>query len=124
MMKQGGTTTLGAARPPALESAPHSNYHSLPLRTGLDAPGQRGGAPAAGESSLSCALLASACPGEYRMVSCVPSVPWDPGPCVGGTVHGARLLKGAGHRHLHPEPPTKLTGFSQMPCQVPTPALY
>ena len=30
-----------AARSPSLESAPHNNYHGLPVRTDLDAPWQR-----------------------------------------------------------------------------------
>ena len=42
-----------------------SNYRSLPVHTGLDAQliCTARGCPTAGESSLSCALLASACPG-------------------------------------------------------------
>ncbi|XP_077732272.1 uncharacterized protein LOC144300243 [Canis aureus] len=57
------------------------------------------GYPAAGPSSLSCALPTSACPGERRIRSCVCPAPWDPGP-VDPRSQGPPLRKNGGQPPL------------------------
>ena len=99
-----------------------SNYHSLPVCNGLGAPGAAGGAdlhslggPAAGVSSRSCVLPASACPGRAQDPGLCPPALWDLGPallesCSRG--RGSRRQQGAAPSAQSP----RLTpGFSPRP---------
>ena len=104
---------MEAASSPALESAPAVTTGALSLQ-GLDAPGagaadlHSSGRLVAGMSLLSCALLASACPGErgvgkHRILGCVP-----------GTLgSGAWLLESLLCVEALPEPLRTAPGSSQ-----------
>ena len=107
-----------------------SNYLSLPVHTGLDAPGWRG-----------CSVLhtlqgaqqqeSPRCPGTSPLLpvpggvqdpSYVCSVPWDPGPVL-LELELLRLPKTAGHRPLCLEPPPDQPASPQGPAGH-APALY
>ena len=90
-----------------------SNYHSLPVRRGLDAPGAGVGAlicttqgcPVAGKSSLFCALPTSACPRRNTGSPLGHPGPCTPGPALPNAISpegkGARPpLSGAGPPNL------------------------
>ena len=89
---QGDTTrnnNTGSGQVSSSVASSQINYHSLPVHTGLDAPGATGvliciarGRPVAGASSLSCALPASACPRGRAGSWAVSPWLWDPGPAL------------------------------------------
>ena len=63
----------------------HSIYHTLPVHTGLDAPGAGGAdlhrlwAPEVGVLAVLCLPHLSLSQGEHRIASCVHLVSWDLG---------------------------------------------
>ena len=89
----------GGSQPSSPRVSSHSNYRSLPVRTGLDAPRVSGvlistgqGCPVAGASLLSCALLASACPRGAQDPGLCSLVPWNPGPASTFLFPGAPFI--------------------------------
>ena len=98
-----------------------SNYRSLPVRTGLDAPGGRG--MPGGWSLLACPVPSPlpSVPSKRRILGCVP---WRPGirACAAGIVLPRPWLpKAAGRSPPCPEPPAEL--FPR-PRRTRAPALY
>ena len=107
---QGETRLAVASSCPGVSS--RSNYRSFPVRRGLDAPGVGApictaqGRPAAGASSLSCALLASTCPRGSAGSGCVPRCP------------GLRGLHcwNCAPRAAQPPPRSRRLSYSQSPA--------
>ena len=124
----GGTTTVAAASSPALESAPTVTTQ-FPVCRGLMLPGRGAltctarGRPAAGVSSLSWALQASACPGRSTGSWAVSPAPWDRGPALLESRSRAEAPKAAGHIPLRPELPPDQWAAPRGPAGC-APALY
>ena len=130
-VKQGGATLAGTARQ-LWSQLPMSNSPQVPsphwprclgARTGAPTCTARGH-PVAGESSLSCALLTSACSRVMQDPELCPLVPWDLGPGAAGTMLlGAVTPEGNGA-----QPPLSQLAHLTASCRCPEgccpPALY
>ena len=111
-----------AAGFPALESSsPRVPNHSLPVHTGLDAPGRRcrctvlqfAGCPAAGEFSISCALPTSTYPRRNEGLPALStSASSVPGPCAAGPML-PRTASSEGNRG---QPPPSVAGLYCKVC--------
>ena len=95
------TTTLAGASSPALESAPTVTTVVSQSTLSWMLLGQGAlictawGCPVAGESLLSCALPASTCPKEHRILGCVPQRPGIRDLCCWNCTPGVAVPEGS-----------------------------